>query len=1387
MGKMFTPNPPPTPGFASPFNQEIHNQISNNTEYHPLSHMFIPTDYINTNIPGGYDPNKSIYKQLSTGGNDPSITKNMRYSNYVNYSRAYNILNANLYLVPNTPTITFVKGEDSAISIGWDVIPNGGLPIRSFTIYYYDGNTTQAIIIDTPNVTSYTIPNVTNGTVYFIAITANNANGDSPTSIPVYTIPYGVPIHSTITYIAAGYQKIDLSWNAYPNGSPIQYYILDVSYQDYLGEPITFYTDISTNQLGYELSGLIAGYTYFVSVKAVNDAGSSISSATESAIPYLVPDKPTITAMIPGNHSIVANWVPPIITGSSAILSYEIDVSYGGSVIQTIMVSAHTLSLDISTNLVNGNSYSIYVSAYNNAGQSSADVSSAVPRTVPFAPSITSIVSGNREIAVGWSMPSNNGGSAITGYKIDVSYGGAFINPSIYTDDGTFSTVINTNLTNGNMYFVYVSAINAAGVSPVDISSTIPYYVPFAPSITSILSSNQEFVVNWNAPRFDGGSVITGYEIDVSFGGAFIQTIMVKPNTFSLDISTNLTNGNSYDVYVSAINRAGTSFADISSAIPYSIPLNPAITSIVPRDQIIDLSFTAYPNGSPIQYYTLDVSYQVNIGSPIIHYMDIRAYYPFYEISGLTNGYTYFISASARNAAGASLVDVSSTVPYGVPLNPMITAAVPGNTIIDLSFTAYPNGSPIQSYKLSVFYINTNGSIVKYADINTPDTFYEIGDLSNGYTYYIYVAARNAAGFSLSSNPVSTVPYTVPDMPTITSVIPADQQINMYWNAPEFNGGSLITGYEVDVYLEGSIIQTIQTNANTYFVDISTNLINGNTYSISVVAMNASGNSMIDLSSTIPYGVPLNTEFTSIVPDDQLIHLSFMADSNGSTIQYYTLDISYNDGIHGWNHFMDVSTDYPFYELDGLTNGYTYSISVVATNAAGTSSADVSSAFPYTYADKPTITAISQISCHIDISWNAPAFNGGSSLTGYKIDVSSNGSIVQTIQTDATSTYLDISGLTDGNNYYVYVYPINAANQSPPYLSPNYDTSFIRIPGYNWVTQPQPQQSPITKIAISGDATRISILYNSSTNCLYHGVLTNGSYIWTIDACANIIGIGPSAANKSVSLSNDGSRIVVSNNNSSNRYIYTGLLINGTYKWNQEQSAVFSTTNWYDVAISKDGTRIVTCAIGGNIYTAELINSSYTWFKHTTASSNSILPSTSNWRSVAISGDGNRLAVNTTSSPSSVYTAYLSNNSYIWKKEPSTVIGTTTLYSVALDYYGNNISTCVNSTPGYVFIGTLSTDGSYNWIQQNNLSNSYPNTARGQWRSLAFSNDGTRIIASAGTDYRVYTGILYNSSYIWSVSVARYGNSSVCMSSDGNTIGSIGIDISNAIYTANYY
>ncbi|MFI5226148.1 MAG: S8 family serine peptidase, partial [Candidatus Limnocylindrales bacterium] len=238
------------------------------------------------------------------------------------------------------------------------------------------------------------------------AVLAGLFLGGGNTPPPPPTAP-GAPTGLTAT---AGNGQVALAWTAPASngGSAITGYTVT-------GSPGGTCTSAT---LGCTVTGLTNGTAYSFTVTATNSVGTGPPSASASATPATVPGAPTGLTATAGNGQVALAWTAPASTGGSAITGYTVTGSPGGT------CTSATLGCTV-TGLTNGTSYTFTVTATNGVGTGPASSpAGATPATVPGAPTGLIATAGNAQVALTWTAPASNGGSAITGYTVTGSPGG---------------------------------------------------------------------------------------------------------------------------------------------------------------------------------------------------------------------------------------------------------------------------------------------------------------------------------------------------------------------------------------------------------------------------------------------------------------------------------------------------------------------------------------------------------------------------------------------------------------------------------------------------------------------------------------------------------------------------------------------------------------------------------------------------------------------------------------------------------------------------------------------------------------------------------------------------------------------------------------------------
>ena len=136
-----------------------------------------------------------------------------------------------------------------------------------------------------------------------------------------------------------------------------------------------------------------------------------------------VPAAPQGLAATAGNGSVSLSWSAPAWNGDRSITSYKVEhklsttASWTGASSSSVSGTSATVS-----SLTNGAAYDFRVSAVNSVGTgtttSAASATPTTPATVPGAPTGLAATAGDGQASLSWTAPSDNGGSAVTGYTV---------------------------------------------------------------------------------------------------------------------------------------------------------------------------------------------------------------------------------------------------------------------------------------------------------------------------------------------------------------------------------------------------------------------------------------------------------------------------------------------------------------------------------------------------------------------------------------------------------------------------------------------------------------------------------------------------------------------------------------------------------------------------------------------------------------------------------------------------------------------------------------------------------------------------------------------------------------------------------------------------------
>ena len=779
------------------------------------------------------------------------------------------------------------------------------------------------------------------------------------------------------------------------------------------------------------VSGLSNGTTYSATMYAADSTGMSPSAVPVSFTPQAAPPTAPTGVMVAAFGLHVRVMWRPSFSPSSPITNYTVTSSPAGATCSTTSTSCTVMDL------VAGTTYTFTVTATNASGTSepSAPTSPLTVTDRPAAPRNVVGVPAPNSIGVTFDAPSSDGGSAIDYYTVVafLASSNQFVTRCRATAPSTSCTL--TGLTTTTTYVVRVMAHNETGFS-IGATTTEPvttgYNAPGAPQTPSVTAGPESVDVSWTAPISDGGGAVTGYTAtaDDGKGGVFTCTSLSTSCTIA-----GLTNGVTYSITVYATNGVGDSPATSAlSATPGNVPSEPISVVVTPSNGSIDVLWTAPTSdgGSLISSYTATAD------DGLGHTFTCTTSTTSCTISGLTNGTAYAVTVVATNITGNSAASsTASATPVSVATAPVITSVTHGDGTLTATWTApvSDGGSAITGY-IATFDDGDGGVFT----CETSSLACSVIGLTNGTSYFVTVVATNAIGDSPASASSSGTPSTIAGSPTDVTVTAGDATLTVTWVAPLSDGGNVITGYTVTAETEGVTPITCVASASSYECVI-TGLVNGVTYSITVVTNNADGDSSpsgaVSGTPELPVTVPSSpTDVTVDIADGALTVNWVIPNDGGSAILGFTVyAIDASENVYSCTAgASDTSC-----QITGLTNGVAYTITVIATNAVGDSVASTAvDATSFTTPGTPTSVSTSPLNGALTVYWSAPSSDGGSPVTGYTAYAyAPDGSLAGTCTANESTYSCVITGLQNFVTYSVLVSATNLAGDSPSASTPN--------------------------------------------------------------------------------------------------------------------------------------------------------------------------------------------------------------------------------------------------------------------------------------------------------------------------------------------------------------
>ncbi len=293
----------------------------------------------------------------------------------------------------------------------------------------------------------------------------------------------------------------------------------DFMYANWTGSGWNNYTVDNTGSAnsGCSIAMDVNGYAH---IAYYDEGNHNLKYARYGAPPATTPSAPRTLQANGGNAQVQLDWIAPSSDGGFPITNYRIyrGTTPGGEVFLDEIGNVLTY---LDTGVTNGITYYYQVTALNALGEGpKSNEASATPTTgqkVPSEPQKPLATPGNGLIDLSWKAPLFDGNSSITNYRIyrgTAPGGEAFL-----LEIGNVTMHIDTGLTNGQIYYYQVSAVNGIGEGKLSNETyATPTSVPGAPTILQASLTgyrSQNITIMWSLSSDDGSgqNSVVGYEI----------------------------------------------------------------------------------------------------------------------------------------------------------------------------------------------------------------------------------------------------------------------------------------------------------------------------------------------------------------------------------------------------------------------------------------------------------------------------------------------------------------------------------------------------------------------------------------------------------------------------------------------------------------------------------------------------------------------------------------------------------------------------------------------------------------------------------------------------------------------------------------------------------
>jgi titin len=625
----------------------------------------------------------------------------------------------------------------------------------------------------------------------------------------------------------------------------------------------------------------------------------------------------------------------------------------------------------------------------------------------------------------------------------------------------------------GVTYNYSVVAVNAIGPGPPANVSEVPWKFPFAPKNLTAVAGLGRVDLSWSPPKDTGGLPILGYFIYRGDNPLSLDKISGIAN-FTSFIDHNVTKNKVYYYAVQAFHvKSSGPRCSVVRAVPFGLPEEPVNLVLTSGGAKITAQWDKPFNdgGSQVLAYTV---YRGESPEDLAPIATLPASMMVFTDHPLVNGRDYYYMVTAINTVGEGPgTHVVRGIPRGPPGPPMELIALAGNQQVDLSWRPPfdDGGSGVTLYRIlcgtdpdRLYVFRTVSSdVLRYTD----------RDVKNGIMIHYAVQALNPHGYGPLSSVVPTIPYGAPNWPRTIDMECGIDKLTLTWTPPKDDGGYPVVGYEIYRGTSKQAVTSLVVVNGTLneYVDTDVKVDVAYYYRIIVITEKASSSPSWVVAGS-PYGAPTIPRGITVFPYNGRIVISWGSPvhDGGFLLAGYNIYVRYANGSEDWRLMATVLEGTNHVER-GLINGRSYELKVTAFNDIREGPGIIAKVTIVGPPEPPSGLTMVLEEGNVRLSWDPPAFDGGSPVTTYSIRRIDTGGVTYILAHVGDRTYYLDEFAEPGVRYHYTVTATNEMGDSEPARS---KTIHIPEPVGKPVFEPGDTRGTVILVAV---ATAIIVGY----------------------------------------------------------------------------------------------------------------------------------------------------------------------------------------------------------------------------------------------------------------------------------------------------------------------